>query len=222
MKNGTIRRTCNSHLWAAVLAVVLPGASSALAGTTGSEVTVSISGSTAVKNWLVKTNTFTDVQPGSELTIGGMTYPPPNPGNTTPGDNNSDWVVDGGSAYAYQLAPATYGSPDTNLGDPVQSADAVRFEYHESGSVEGILEMASDQIGTAAAQQYVTNNVDRNPTLNAYAGNNVWVNYNQFGSGKGGWTSDTAGSTHGGQHDGWPISGRLLCQQRPVRGSERC
>ena len=150
-------------------------AAPARAGTTGSLETVSISGSTALKNWLVsKTTTFTDVQPGSTLTVNGVTYPP----------NTSYWQQNGGSLQAYQLAPSSYNGGQstfidgsgTGLNSTTTAAitPAYRFEYHESGSVEGILEMANDQI---APVTYVTQNVNRNPN----GGNAVWVNYNQIG-----------------------------------------
>jgi PEP-CTERM motif len=135
----------------------------AIAGTTTGEVTVSMAGSTALKNWLVKSsNTFTDVQPGSQLNIGGTEYP----------TSTNEWSV----ADAYQLAPKAYSGPSTVTGGPLDSSTAFRVEFHESGSVEGILEMVSDQISPVT---YVTQNVNRDPN----AGNAVWVNYNQFGGG---------------------------------------
>src|ERR1700722_2066987 len=119
---------------AAVMAVVAP----ALAGTTGTEVTISAAGSTALKNWLVKSSTtFTDIQPGTTLSIGGTTYPT---------DGTSEWSIDGGSAFLYQLAPTTYSGPSTVQGQVADSSTAIRFEFHESGSVEGILKWPSDQI----------------------------------------------------------------------------
>ncbi len=172
-------------LCAAVLAVVPQVFQPARAGATGSEVTISTGGSTALKNWLVKnTNTFTDIQPGTSLSINGTSYPT---------DGTSEWEVDGGSAYAYQLAPTVYNS-SVIQGQIADQAPAVQFEFHESGSVEGILEMANDQI---APVQYVTQNIDRNPSLGTSSGNAVWVNYNQFGGGKNNWTVAGGGSSNG-------------------------
>jgi hypothetical protein len=139
--------------------------SPALAASAGPEVTISTSGSTALKNWFVKkTTTFTDLQPGTSINIGGTTYP-------TAG--TSEWEQNGGPAYSYQLAPKSYSAGALNEGSTTDSAQAIQFEYHESGSVEGILEMANDQI---APVTYVTQNVDRDPT----SANNVWINYNNF------------------------------------------
>ena len=163
------RRRRTAALAAAVTAAtapVLAGATAALAGQNPGEVTISTSGSTALKNWLVaNTTTFTDVQPGTQVSIGGKAYPP----------GVGQWAVDGGSALVYQLAPGSNpaGEVDTGL---IEQAPAVRFEYHESGSVEGLLELASDQISPVP---YITQNVDRNPTNGV--GNAVWVNYSQFG-----------------------------------------
>ena len=94
------------------------------------------------------------------MSVQGVSYP----------SNTSSWAVNGGTNLLYQLAPSTDTSSPNAIA-PV--SPALRFEYHESGSAEGILEMANDQIAT---QAYVTNNIDRNPT----SGNNVWVNYNQI------------------------------------------
>src|SRR3984957_20113433 len=169
----------------AVIAAAVGAARPVLGGTTGSAETISFSGSTALKNWFVaKTNTFTDVQPGTQITIGGVAYPPSLTQWST--NNGAD-----GNALAYQLAPTSYNSGTAVNTGILQQSSAIRFEYHESGSVEGILEMANDQIGPI---NYVTQNVDRDPYVGI--GNAVWVNYNQIG-GKGGlaWNVGTGGDT---------------------------
>ncbi len=152
---------------AAAVSALTFGAAAAVAGTTPGMETISTSGSTALRNWfVVNTTTFTDVQPGTQLTINGTTYPS-SPNAFYPGNPNG--------IFADQLAPKSYQSTSTNDGT-TETDPAVRFEYNESGSVEGILEVANDQI---APVTYVTQNVDRNPT--AGVGNAVWVNYNPFG-----------------------------------------
>jgi len=183
---------------AASLALV----SGALAGTTASEITVSSAGSTALKNWIVaNTQTVTEAQPvvtdptnannpvlaNGQLTIGGTTYPNPVLYPTTANGGSSYWASNsqavGATGQSYQLAPKVYIAGGGSNGDPTNGAtDAIRFEYHESGSVEGIYELANDQIYTntslANSIAYVTKNVDRNPD----SGNAVWVNYNQIGA----------------------------------------
>src|ERR1019366_1149184 len=145
----------------AAIAAAASAAMPAFGGTTGSEITISTSGSTALKNWFVaKTNSFTDVQPGTQVTIGGVQYPA----------SLSQWSTNGGddgNALSYQLAPGNGTATAVNSG-LTQQAPAIRFEYNESGSVEGILELANDQI---APVTYVTQNTDRNPSLGTGPGN---------------------------------------------------
>ena len=104
----------------AALAAAVQLARPALGGTNSGEVTISTSGSTALKNWFVKNaNTFTDVTPGTQISIGGVEYPP----------SLSQWSTNGGAdgnALAYQLAPnsGTASEVDTGVltagaGDPV-------------------------------------------------------------------------------------------------------
>jgi hypothetical protein len=145
------------------------------------QVVISIAGSTALKNWLVaKTTTFTDVQPGGTLSIDGTTYPP---GGTSYWNNG----------VGYQLAPSNNTSNSSTV---FGATNQIQFVYHESGSVEGILEMANDQLYTnsdyapstgiaSTSIPYVTANIDRNPD----SGNAVWLNYNQIGN------SGTTGGT---------------------------
>jgi hypothetical protein len=149
--------------------------SGAMAQTLGAgQISISTAGSTALKNWFVaNTQTFTDVTPFTTgvagtgtINIDGQTYPPVSDGGT------SYWAGNGGSGGSYQLAPKTNA---TVQGTNADSSAAVLFTYHESGSVEGILELANDQI---APVSYVTANIDRNPE----GGNALWVNYNQVGA----------------------------------------
>lgn len=142
------------------------------------QIGISIAGSTALKNWLVaKSTTFTDIDPfdtrlpgSGTLSIDGNSYPLASDGGI------NYWSNNGGNGLSYQLAPkqntAIHGMGPTATAN---TDNALIYSYHESGSVEGILEMVSDQISPV---QYVTENVDRNPDN----GNAVWVNYNQIGA----------------------------------------
>jgi hypothetical protein len=146
------------------------------------QVVISSSGSTALKNWFVaKTTTFTDVQPGTTLSINGTTYPPASDGGV------NYWGSNGGPGISYQLAPKNNTTSVT--GSPTDQSAAIQFVYHESGSVEGVLELANDQLYTnsdyapatgisSTSIPYITANVDRNPE----GGNAVWLNYNQIGA----------------------------------------
>jgi hypothetical protein len=168
----------------ATLATLAPISSAAFGGTNSGQVTISTSGSTALKNWFTG-GTFTDVEPNTQISIGGAQYPA----------SLSEW----NNASLYQLSPK---NGIQNLGSVADTNPVVRLEYHESGSVEGVLELANDQIGPVT---YITQNVNRDPSTisgagtSALGGNAVWVNYNQFG-GKGGlnWSATSGGTSAGG------------------------
>jgi hypothetical protein len=167
------RNTAVGALAAAAMAAV--AAIPARAGSTTGQFTLSTSGSTALKNWFAKTDTFTDVEPGHQLNIAGVNYP------SDAAIAASYWS----SNSKFQVAPTNFVNPDLSTTE----AQAVRVEYHESGSVEGVLEMVNDQVGIIP---YVTTNIDRNPE----GGNAVWVNRTQIGAS--GTTGGTAWSASGG------------------------
>src|SRR5881394_4041798 len=154
---------------AALAALCAAGAlQSAKAADSTGMVTWSISGSTAMRN-------FTVGVPGTNS--GGLTLL-----ETPLTLNLSNGSYDAGTA-GLQLSPLTFtGAP---LG--ANSAVGVRAEWHEAGSVEGILELANDQIGYAGGllgAPIVDPNTPRNPS----GGNPLWVNRNRLtavGSGGG-------------------------------------
>jgi hypothetical protein len=133
-------------------------------------VTISISGSTAMKGFTTSPY-ITLLNPGSSITLnngsGGaaVTYTAPSTLNTS-----------------FQLASPNFAQADT--GGPFPSTNvsqvhsALRLEWHEQGSVEGILDMANDQIGYVggATGTAIIDLGTRNPTsLNA-----IWVNQSKF------------------------------------------
>ena len=128
----------------------------ATAGTTPDAVTISLSGSTAMRNFTTS-QSFTALTPGRSITLAnGHTY------------------------TAMAADPATGTFPAVQLGatfndtypvpNPLEIANyrALRVEWHEQGSVEGILELANDQIGTLTSVSLS----NRNPSV----GNPTWVN----------------------------------------------
>jgi hypothetical protein len=129
-----------------------------MAGTTGSEVTISLSGSTAMRNFTTSP-AFSLVTPRQQVSIGGNLYP-----------SSANYWPTNGAGVSFQLAPGAF--PGTSADPQFGAADAARLEWHEQGSVEGILEMVNDQIGAVGS---VTAS-NRNPT----AGNPTWVNRNRF------------------------------------------
>jgi len=172
------------NILAAVSAASLAMVSSAFgqSNVAAGQIVISAAGSTALKNWIVaKTNTFTDIQPGTTLSIDGNTYPPAGDGGV------NYWMANGGPGVSYQLAPKNNTTSVT--GSPTDQTAAIQFVYHESGAVEGPLELVNDQLYTnsdyapasgipSTSIPYVTANVDRNPE----GGNAVWLNYNQIGA----------------------------------------
>lgn len=152
------RRRSGAVILAAVSAATTVAAHRSDAGETGTEITISLSGSTAMRNFTTS-SALTLVTPGQKVSIGGVTYP-----------TNANYWPTNGAGVSFQLAPGSFpgSSPSTQFG----AADAVRLEWHEQGSVEGILEMANDQIAPIGS----VTAANRNPT----SGNPTWVNRNRF------------------------------------------
>ena len=149
---------------AAAVALLLVGLTpQAKAGNSTGMITWSISGSTAMRN-------FTVGVPGTSS--GGLTlYETGSPTLTL---SNGTYTPGSGGL---QLAP----SPYTGTALAGSSGDGVRVEYHESGSVEGIEELANDQIGFvggASGGAHRRSVHSRNPT----GGNPIWVNRNKLTS----------------------------------------
>ncbi len=126
-------------------------------------ITWSISGSTAMRNFTSKVS-------------GGLTTL-----ETGAGDLTLSNGVYSGDPNGIQLAPTTFtgtaipgGSSLPPPATPTVAA-GVRVEWHEAGSVEGILEMANDQIGYSSAP-IVDAFTPRNPT----GGNPIWINRTSF------------------------------------------
>ncbi|HVT89867.1 MAG TPA: dockerin type I domain-containing protein [Tepidisphaeraceae bacterium] len=135
----------------ASLAVTAMRQAESRAGTTGNLVTISLSGSTAMRAFTTSAG-FSYLTPGTTITlnsgVGGatQTFSAPN----TPGTQ-------------FQLAAAAF--PATG-GD----VDALRIEWHEQGSVEGIAELVNDQLATISGL----------PNRDPSTPNPVWVNRVRF------------------------------------------
>ncbi len=154
MQNAT--RFANRRTLAAAAIATLFASGFVTAGTTPGAVTISLSGSTAMRNFTTNAQ-FTALTPGNTLNLAN--------GNTYTAVATSPGVF-----------PAVQLGANTNdtypVPNPLTSANyrALRVEWHEQGSVEGILELANDQIGYTAGNQIVT--ASRNPSV----GNPSWVN----------------------------------------------
>ena len=130
-----------------------------LAGDTVGAVTVSLSGSTAMRNFTTNTNS-TALTPGTSVTIGGNVY---TAAPVTTGPNVFPTVQ---LAHNNTLTADAYVSgAQTN-----KNFLALRVEWHEQGSVEGIVELANDQVAPIASLDPTS----RNPV--ASPGNRIYVN----------------------------------------------
>jgi hypothetical protein len=140
---------------AALVAMAVAGAPQAsFAGTTANTVTISLAGSTALRNFTTSPS-FTALPAGFSLTLSNGTY--------------------NGGSNGLQLAQSTY--PVAIIGTGA-SAGGVRLEWQESGSVEGMLALVNDQIGygTSANPPQSSSVLDPNVPLNPTGGNPIWVN----------------------------------------------
>lgn len=178
---------------AAVAAALAAAAAQAMAGTStntsgsptqngaGNEaLTISLSGSTAMRAFTTSPG-FTYLTPGTSITL-----------SNGPGGALTTYTAPSGGFTQVQLASGNFGGADspqplsfgTVSNGTSQTHSAIRLEWHEQGSVEGILEMVNDQVGYAgglAGTPLIDPNV-RNPVFNggnAFS-NPVWINRNQF------------------------------------------
>ena len=128
-------------------------------------VTVSVSGSTALRNFLTSPG-ITFLNPGDSITLNNgaagapVTY-------TAPGVTNQ----------SFQLASGNFTQADSLTG-LTQVHSALRFEYHEQGATEGVLDVVNDQVGYVggATGTSFIDLAQRNPSV----ANPIWVNRNKF------------------------------------------
>ncbi len=135
----------------AAVAATLIGANQLRAGQTGDLVTISLSGSTAMRNFTTSAG-FSFLTPGTSVVL-----------NAGAGGAPLMFSAPNSPTTQFQLAPSPFPAvaPEQN---------GVRVEWHEQGSVEGILELANDQAGMIGGL----------PNRDPSSGNPVWVNRNRF------------------------------------------
>lgn len=135
-------------------------------------VTISLSGSTAMRNFTVSPG-ITDLTPGTSITLSD--------GNPADGTTTYTAVFNGSNTLELQLASKDFSQPDVTTGSR-QNYSAIRLEWHEQGSVEGVLDMVNDQIGYVGgfAAAALVNPVTRNPvstnSTSVPFSNPTWVN----------------------------------------------
>jgi hypothetical protein len=123
----------------------------AKAGQTGDLVTISLSGSTAMRNFTTSAG-FSYLTPGTSIEL-----------NSGPGGTPVMYTAPNAGTTQFQLAPSPFPATGSDV-------NALRVEWHEQGSVEGILELAYFQAGSFSGGA---------PSFNG-GGNPVWVNRNRF------------------------------------------
>jgi hypothetical protein len=165
---------------AAAVAAVSGLATAALAGNTGDAVTISLSGSTAMRNFTTSAG-FSLLNPGSSITLG-------------PVGSERNYAATAGASTSVQLAAGDFSTATAlpAVGAPATAVNtanyaALRIEWHEQGSVEGILELADGQINDGYISNLTYNPSEANPT---------WVNRNRF-NGAGSATVTGTGPTVG-------------------------
>ncbi len=149
-------------LAAAAIAAATLGASTTRANDTAGYATVSLSGSTAMRNFTTAAGS-TWLTPGQTFTISGTALSNSTTGAATYSTTPFTVTAPNSNSVTFQLAPGTYETPVTTA----NSADVLRVEWHEQGSVEGIQDLIASQIGTGV-------------NWTATAGNPIWVNGNKF------------------------------------------
>src|SRR5882724_2857280 len=162
MKERSNRRIHRYAATAAAIAAVVAAIKPVFAEQTGDAVTISLSGSTAMRAFTTSAG-LTLLTPGTSITL-----------NSGVGGAPITYTAPLGPTTQVQLAQADFTAPeDTDLSDGIGSYKALRLEWHEQGATEGILELINDQIGTVGSIS-LTNR-------NASTGNPTWVNRNNFG-----------------------------------------
>lgn len=153
-------------------AMVALASSSAFAAQSGDQVTISLSGATFMRNFTTSAG-ISLLTPGTEITL-----------LSGPAGAPVTYKAAAGAGTSVQLAPNNLGGvitpnpaggfPPGSTAAPVGSANyaGLRIEWHEQGSIEGVLELINDQVAPVVSVG-LTN---RNPST----GNPTWVNRNVF------------------------------------------
>jgi hypothetical protein len=137
-----------------------PGSAQEGAGD-GSVPTISISGSTALKNFLISPGA-TYLTSGTSMSLGDGTTAQPEITYTAPNNNSA----------SFQLGSSNFATPDSISGNS-QVHSALTFQYHEAGSAEGTQELVDSQINSAT----FADKTEYNPNTTQA----VWINRAKFG-----------------------------------------
>ncbi len=142
-------------------------------------ITISLSGQVALRNW-TSSQSISAIRPG-----GTSTYyfgPTGSTAITYTATNNADTYFQLGKqsfSTADVYAPA---NPHPVYPTDIELHSAVRVEWHEQGSVQGLYDLVNDQIGYTTGiggTGIISNAAARGPSVS----NPTWVNSNQFTTG---------------------------------------
>ncbi len=144
----------------------------ARAAQSGDQVTISLSGATFMRNFTTSAG-ISLLTPGTEITLlsGSAGAPVVYKAASTAGTSVQLSPINLGGTIT---ANPSGGFPAGAGAGPVTTANyaGLRLEWHEQGSIEGVLELINDQVATVASVG-LTN---RNPS----GGNPSWVSRNSF------------------------------------------
>ncbi|MDB5334104.1 MAG: hypothetical protein JWP03_5255 [Phycisphaerales bacterium] len=164
-------------------------------GQNNNAVTITLSGSTALKNFTTSPY-ITLLNPGSSITlpngIGGAltTYSAPSGATTSVQLGSANFTAADSASLNGSPVTFPYNASTANQANwpDQQNNSAIRLEWHEQGSVEGVLEMVNDQIGyaggaagtplipTSLRNPVLGNSIINAPGSNTKFSNPVWVN----------------------------------------------
>jgi hypothetical protein len=156
-------------------------------GVNNPAVTISFSGQTALRTFDTSP-AITELAPGTSIVLHDGTNGAP-----------VEYVAPNDASTFVQLASPNFTTPDTNPGTPsspstsdVQSASAIRLEWHEQGSIDGFYDLINDEVGYNQTTGPISVEAQRTPS----ASNPTWINTNKFtaGGSADGFTLDNSAS----------------------------
>ncbi len=140
-------------------------------GVNNPAVTISFSGQTALRTFDTSP-AITELAPGTSIVLHDGTNGAP-----------VEYVAPNDAATFVQLASPNFTTPDTNPGTPsspstndIQSASAIRLEWHEQGSIDGFYDLINDEVGFNQTAGPISVEAQRTPSTS----NPTWINTNKF------------------------------------------
>jgi hypothetical protein len=143
-------------------------------GVNNPAVTISFSGQTALRTFDTSP-AISELAPGTDIILHDGTNGAP-----------VEYIAPNDASTFVQLASPNFTAPDTNPGTPlspstndIQSASAIRLEWHEQGSIDGFYDLINDEIGYNQTSGPISVEAQRTPS----SSNPTWINTNKFTAG---------------------------------------